>query len=165
MAKRYIERPTARQIVDRAEREARYERARDLNADWLASNYPAPKAQAPAPRLSKADQRAVDDYAMFQRFADEYEHNEIPDRLGKTGEYEPKSIYSPAPQSRIKFERPAKRKPRDPHATGKDCEIPEYRRHQTFTVEDGQGRARGAIQINPFSKRITIGGFGLTTRK
>lgn len=164
MAKRYIERPTARQIVDRAEREARYERGRDANADWLASNY-APTAKAAPTRFSKADQRAADDYAMFQRFADEYEHNDIPDKLGKTGNYEPKSIYSPAPKSPIRFERPAKRKPRDPHAVGTDCEIPDYRRHRTFTVEDGEGRARGAIQINPYSKRITIGGFGLTTRK
>jgi hypothetical protein len=163
MGKRYIERPTARQIVDRAEREAKFERAKDVNADWLAANF-APVA-TPAPHISRADMKQAADYATFNRFYDEWDTNDIPDKLGKTGEHEPKSIYSPVPASRIRFERPAKRKPRDPNAVGTDCEIPDYRRHQTFTVEDGDGRARGAIQINPFSKRITIGGFGLTTRK
>lgn len=163
MGKRYIERPTARQIVDRHEREANFERAKDLNADWLAANFAT--TAPPAPRISKADIRQAADYATFQRFYDEWDTNDIPDKLGKTGEHEPKSIYSPAPKARIRREAPRKRKPRDPHAVGTDCEIPDYRRHQTFTVEDGEGRARGAIQINPYSKRIAISGFGLTTRK
>lgn len=161
MGKRYIERPTARQIVDRAEREAKYERSKDVNADWLAANF-APTA-SPAPHISRAEMKQAAEYATFNRFYDEWDNNDIPDKLGKTGEHEPKSIYSPAPPSRIRFERPAKRKAAE--RTERDCEIPDYRRKQTFTIEDGEGRARGAIQINPYSKRITIGGFGLTTRK
>ncbi|MGC0389356.1 hypothetical protein [Bradyrhizobium sp. USDA 241] len=160
MGKRFIERPTARQIVDKAEREARYERAKNVNADWLAANF-APVA-SPAPAVSKADMKAAAEYATFNRFYDEWDTNDIPDKLGKTGEHEPKSIYSPVPASRIRFERPAKRKAAERNE--RDCEIPDYRRKQTFTIEDASGRARGAIEINPYSKRIRIGGFGLTTK-
>ncbi|SHH05058.1 hypothetical protein [Bradyrhizobium erythrophlei] len=107
------------------------------------------------------DQQSSDDYAAFKRDLELDSLNFHPDPIGR--HREPKSIYSPAPQSRVRFERPAKRKA--PERTDRDCEIPDYRRRQTFTIEDSSGRARGAIQINSYSKRIAIGGFGLTTRK
>ncbi|WP_315768448.1 MULTISPECIES: hypothetical protein [unclassified Bradyrhizobium] len=156
MGKRFIERPTARQIIDRAEREAQYERALDRDRDWLAANFGPP----PAPRLpTKAELKAAEEKATFDRFYDEWEHNEIPDRLGKTGQYEPKSIYSPAPASRIRREAPRKRKIAE--RTERDCMLPDdMRRHRTFHVTDGRGRDTATITINPFSKRITITGAG-----
>lgn len=162
MAKRYRERPTARQIISKADRDAAYERARDVHADWLNANF-APAPEPVQVRLSRADIESARDYALFQRDLeiDSGEHDVVPDKLGKTGTYEPKSIYDPAPRARVSFERPKKRKGRDPLAVSDDCEIPDYRRKQTFVLEDAQGRARGAIEINPFSKRVKIGGFGL----
>ncbi len=156
MAKRFIERPTARQIVDRAERDAQLERKMDAAKDWLAANYAPP----PAPRLpTKAELKAAEEVATFNRFFDEYEHNEIPDRLGKTGNYEPASIYSPAPASRIRREPPHKRKAAE--RNNADCELaPDMRRHRTFHVTDGRGRDTATISINPFSKRLTITGPG-----
>ncbi|WP_315740082.1 hypothetical protein [Bradyrhizobium sp. SZCCHNR1093] len=156
MGKRFIERPTARQIVDRAEREAQLERRLDMAKDWLAANY-APSAPPPLP--TKAELKAREEVATFNRFFDEYEHNEIPDRLGKTGQYEPKSIYSPAPAARIRREAPRKRKAAERNE--RDCELPtDLRRHHTLHVTDGRGRDKATITVNPFSKRITITGAG-----
>jgi hypothetical protein len=87
--------------------------------------------------------------------------NEMPDPMGKTGNHEPKSIHDPVPPSRISRIAPKKRKPRDPYATDQFCELPDYRRKQTYVIEDENGVARGAIEINPFSKKFRIGGFGL----
>ncbi|GAB9152858.1 MULTISPECIES: hypothetical protein [Bradyrhizobium] len=124
---------------------------------------------APAP-VAPVDEDA-ESYARFSDFITEYETFDLPDCKAVTPglvpvsrRAEPKSIHDPAPRARIAFEKPRKRRPRDPYATGKDCELPEYRQTRTVTVEDASGRARGVIQINPFSKRITIGGFGLTTK-
>ncbi|WP_316200947.1 MULTISPECIES: hypothetical protein [unclassified Bradyrhizobium] len=152
MAKRFIERPTARQIVDRAEREAQLERKMDMAKDWLAANYAPP----PAPRLpTKAELKAAEEVATFNRFYDEWEHNEIPDRLGKTGQHEPKSIYSPAPASRIRREPPRPR--RAAERNERDCELPQdMRRHQTLTVTNGRGKPTATIKVNPFSKRIEV---------
>lgn len=172
MGRRFIERPTARQIMTEAERrlireqrQISYEAKREEASDWLAANYP--KAPAPKPmtqRLSLEDMRSAADWAQFKRFEAMDDHNETPDPLGKTGHYEPKSIYDPAPRARVSFERPKKRKGRDPYAVSEDCELPEYRRSATYTIEDGNGVARGVISVNPFSKRIHVGGFGLSTR-
>jgi len=173
MGKRFIERPTTRQILTQAERQIireqakiRTEQALESNADWLAQNFPKPKAEPrKVPRISVEDARSAADWAQFKRFEAMDDDNVTPDPLGKTGHYEPKSIYDPAPPSRIRREAPKKRKPRDPYATSTDCELPEYRAKATYTIEDANGVARGVIRINPFSKRITIGGFGLSDRK
>jgi len=175
MAKRFIERPTARQIMTEAEKRVireqqriSYDAKREAADDWLAANYdPVPKSQPQHlhTRLSKADLQSAMDWAQFKRFEAMDEHNETPDPLGKTGHYEPKSIYDPAPPSRLRREAPKKRKGRDPWACSDDCEIPDYRRRETLTIEDASGRARGVIRINPYAKRIAISGFGLIERK
>jgi hypothetical protein len=168
MAKRFIERPTARQIMTEADRQAmreqatgRFELSREKADAWLSENYaPAPKAP-PAPK-GEVDSftRSIVENDRWITMMDNW--NENPDPMGKTGNHEPKSIHDPVPPSRISRIAPKKRKPRDPYAVSAECEIPEYRRKQTFVIEDAQGRARGAIEINPFSKRIRIGGFGLS---
>lgn len=167
MAKRFRARPKPRQIIDRAEREASFERALDRNRDWLAANF-AGERLPEAPRRPKietaADLESLRNLAMYERFIASDEHNETPDPLGKTGNYEPESVYSPAPPSRFQFERPRAR--RAGERNERDCELPpDPRRRETITVEDGSGRARGVISINPYSKRLTIGGFGLVERK
>jgi hypothetical protein len=172
MAKRFIERPTARQIMTEAERRVLREirqndyDAKRENADsWLAGNFaPVPKVPAMHERLSVSDLRDKAEYAQFKRFEAMDDHNETPDPLGKTGHYEPKSIYDPAPPSRIRREAPKKRKGRDPYAVSDDCELPEYRTTKTYTIEDAHGRAVGAIEVNQFSKRIRVGGSGLIDR-
>jgi hypothetical protein len=121
---------------------------------------------APAPVDEDAES-----YARFSEFMAEYDTFDIPDCKAVTPglvkvsmQPEPASIYSPAGSSRIKFERPRKRATPD-RSSGPDCELPpDPRRHLTFTVEDGSGRARGVVRINPFSKRIGVSGFGLTER-
>jgi hypothetical protein len=154
MAKRFIERPSARQIVDKAERDAAYERKRDLAADWLASNYAKPQ---PPPLPTKAELRLNEDHATFERFYNEHDHNETPDPLGKTGTYEPKSIYSPAPASRIRREPPAKR--RAAERDERDCELPaDGRRHLTLNVTNLKGKATGTITVNPFAKTFHVQG-------
>jgi hypothetical protein len=157
MAKRWIPRPTPRQIVDQAARNAVYERSLEDNAGWLAANTPVvPVAPEPYEPPSEA-------YRAYRRFEEMEEHNETPDRLGKTGEHEPKSIYSPAPASRFRFEQPNKRRSGDRNEP--DCELPaDLRRHATYIIEDASGRARGVVTINPFAKRIRVAGFGLTTK-
>ncbi|WP_315729847.1 hypothetical protein [Bradyrhizobium sp. SZCCHNRI2010] len=95
------------------------------------------------------------EYDTFQRFADEWEFNDIPDRLGKTGQYEPKSIYSPAPASRIRREPPRPR--RAAERNERDCELPaDQRRHHTLNVTNGRGKPTATIKVNPFSKRIEV---------
>jgi hypothetical protein len=173
MAKRFIERPTARQILTEAERRViaeqrrnAYDDKRESASGWLAANYaPPPKAEPVTARLSRADIRSAEDWAQFKRFEAMDDHNETPDPLGKTGHYEPKSIYDPAPPSRIRREAPKKRKGRDPYAVSDDCELPEYRTIRSYTIEDASGRAMGAIEVNQFSKRINVGGFGLVRRR
>lgn len=54
------------------------------------------------------DEQSRREYEAFCRDFELDELTIIPDRLGKTGEHEPKSIYSPAPPS--KFQRIAPRK-------------------------------------------------------
>src|SRR6266436_1100835 len=66
------------------------------------------------------DDRSAREYAAFQHDCVMDEYNDIPDKLGKTGDYEPASIYSPAPPSRFKVERPAKRKSAERNQ--RDCE-------------------------------------------
>jgi hypothetical protein len=122
---------------------------------------------APAPVDEDAES-----YARFSEFLTDYETFDIPDCKAVTPglvkvsmQAEPASIYSPAGSSRIKFERPKRRRAPD-RSSGPDCELPEdRRRHQSVVVEDAHGRARGVITINPFSKRIHVGGFGLVERK
>jgi hypothetical protein len=167
MAKRFIERPTARQIMTEADRQAmreqatgRFELSREKADAWLSENYaPAPKAP-PAPK-GEVDSftRSIVENDRWITMMDNW--NENPDPMGKTGNHEPKSIHDPVPPSRISRIAPKKRKPRDPYATSAECEIPEYRRKQTYVIEDANGVARGAIEINPFSKKFRIGGFGL----
>ena len=109
------------------------------------------------------DDRSAREYAAFQHDCLMDEFNDIPDRLGKTGEYEPKSIYSPAPPSR--FQRVAPKKRKSAERNDRDCELPaDPRRHQAVTVVDGAGIARGVVSVNPFSKRIAFAGFGLVER-
>jgi hypothetical protein len=170
MAKRFIERPTARQIMTEADRQVmrdqrngRFELAREKADAWLAENYAAP---APAPRAPKGE---VDSFTRtiieHDRWLTAQENwNENPDPLGKTGHYEPKSIHDPVPPSRISRIAPKKRKGRDPYACSEDCELPEYRTRKTYTIEDASGRAVGAIEVNQFAKRIRIGGSGLIDR-
>jgi hypothetical protein len=134
-----------------------------LRAHELARQQKVRRPKTQVETLS-ADQESAYDWAMFQHDCAMDEFNDIPDPLGKTGDREPKSIYDPAPQARISFQKPRKRKGRDPFNLSEHCELPDYRRHQTFTIEDASGRARGVIQINPFSKRINVGGFGLSSR-
>jgi hypothetical protein len=55
------------------------------------------------------DDRSAREYAAFQHDCVMDEFNDIPDRLGKTGNYEPASIYSPAPPSRFQRIAPRKR--------------------------------------------------------
>lgn len=121
------------------------------------------KAASKAPRKSAEElwEDKIEQQSEIIRMLNADHH--IPDPAGI--HREPDSIHSPAPAPRIRFERPRKRKGRDPHAVGKDCEIPDYRRSGTYTIEDSDGRARGAIEINPFSKRIRVGGFGLVEGK
>jgi hypothetical protein len=169
MAKRFIERPTARQILTEAERQIarelrtnNYERALDQNSDWLSANY----ASRPIPEAPRTPKGEVDSFTRSIVENDRWitmmdNWNENPDPMGKTGNHEPKSIHDPVPPSRISRIAPKKRKPRDPYATSAECEIPEYRRKQTYVIEDENGVARGAIEINPFSKKFRIGGFGL----
>jgi len=134
-----------------------------LRAHELARKQQVRRPHTQVSRLTE-DEQSAHDWKMFQHDLEMDEFYDIPDKLGKTGNYEPESIYSPAPPSRIRFERPAKR--RTGERNERDCELPpDPRRRQTYTIEDGSGRARGAIQINPYSKRITIGGFGLVERK
>lgn len=126
----------------------------------------AQKVRRPHTRVETLteDQQSAHDWKMFQHDLEMDAFNDIPDRLGKTGNYEPASIYSPAPPSRFHREPPRKR--RAAERNERDCELPpDPRRRQTLTIEDGDGRARGVIQINPYSKRITVGGFGLVERK
>lgn len=73
------------------------------DAEWLAQNY-AP-SQESYTRLSMADLTAREDYRRFQEMCDEEEINIVPDPLGRTGTHEPKSIYSPAPPTRLKVDR------------------------------------------------------------
>jgi hypothetical protein len=134
-----------------------------LRAHELAKAQRVRRPKTQVATLS-ADQESAYDYAMFQHDLAMDEFNDIPDPLGKTGDREPNSIYDTAPAGRIRREAPKKRKGRDPFTLSEHCELPDYRRKQTFTIEDASGRARGAIQINPFSKKIHVGGFGLTTR-
>jgi hypothetical protein len=101
------------------------------------------------------DDRSAREYAAFQHdcFMDEF--NDIPDRLGKTGNYEPASIYSPAPPSRFKVERPAKRKSAERNQ--RDCELPaDPRKRQTVTLVNDRGHVTGSVSLNPFTKRMTI---------
>lgn len=135
-----------------------------LRAHELARVQKVRRPHTQVARISEDEQSAYD-WKMFQHDLEMDQFFDIPDKLGKTGNYEPESVYSPAPPSRFRREPPrARRKP--DRSAGPDCELPpDPRRRQTFTIEDGSGRARGAIQINPYSKRITIGGFGLVERK
>jgi hypothetical protein len=155
----------AERRIIREQRQISYDQKREDASGWLAANYaPAPKAAPLTQRLSLEDARSAADWAQFKRFEAMDDHNETPDPLGKTGHYEPKSIYDPAPPSRIRREAPKKRKGRDPYAVSDDCELPEYRTTRSYTIEDASGRAMGAIEVNQFSKRIRVGGFGLTDR-
>lgn len=165
MGKRYIERPTARQIMTAHEREVireqkrgAYELARDANADWLAANYPEAK---PAPATSQSERDHAQMYMgkLWRAFGDLEETNILPAGV-KSYEMirrEPESIHSPAPASRFKFERPKKRKAAERNS--RDCELPiDMRRHHTLTVTDGRGRHTATITVNPFSKRIGVTG-------
>jgi hypothetical protein len=167
MAKRFIERPTARQIMTEAERQIMrdqrqisYDAKREAAASWLDANY-APTPEAPRKPRAEVDTmiRTVVENDKWITMMDNW--NEMPDPMGKTGNHEPKSIHDPVPPSRISRIAPKKRKPRDPYATDQFCELPDYRRKQTYVIEDENGVARGAIEINPFSKKFRIGGFGL----
>ena len=35
----------------------------------------------------------------------------------------------------------------------------------TYTIEDGNGVARGVVSVNQFAKRVTFAGFGLTHKE
>ena len=101
------------------------------------------------------DDRSAREYAAFQHDLMMDEYTDIPDRLGKTGNYEPASIYSPAPPSRFKVERPAKRKPAERNE--RDCELPaDPRRRQTIEVVNDRGHVTGTVRLNPFTKRMSI---------
>ncbi|WP_029083436.1 hypothetical protein [Bradyrhizobium sp. th.b2] len=173
MAKRYIERPTARQIMTEAERrvireqrQIDYDAKRENASDWLAGNYaPAPKAAQPMhTRLSKADLQSAADWAQFKRFEAMDDDNVTPDPLGKTGHYEPKSIHDPAPPSRIRREAPKKRKGRDPYAVSDDCDLPDYGiRKRSYSVVDDTGRQVGVVTTNPFRKTMAIAAYGLSS--
>jgi hypothetical protein len=172
MAKRFIERPTARQIMTQADRQiardqanGRFELSREKADAWLAENFATPQA-APAPRAPRAEvdsfTRSIVENDKWITMMDAW--NENPDPMGKTGNHEPKSIHDPVPPSRISRIAPKKRKGRDPYACSEDCELPEYRTRKSYTIEDEHGVARGVIEVNQFSKRIRVGGFGLTTK-
>ena len=117
-----------------------------------------PAMTAPAPVLDEHDE-----IMAFQREIDRLENDTfIPDPMGRSS-YEPKSIYSPAPASRIKFERPVKRKIGE--RNDRQCELPaDPRRKRTMTLIDDNGVARGVIGINPFAKRVAFAGFGMVQR-
>ena len=101
------------------------------------------------------DDRSAREYAAFQHDLVMDEYNDIPDRLGKTGNYEPESIYSPAPPSR--FQRIAPKKRRAAERNERDCELPaDPRRRQTIEVVNDRGHVTGTVRLNPFTKRMSI---------
>jgi hypothetical protein len=165
MAKRFIERPTARQILTKADRDAAYERSLESNRDWLAANF----AHQPLPEAPRAP-RQVDSFTAgimeMDRWLTEQDNwNENPDPLGKTGNHEPKSIHDPVKPSRLSFEKPRKRQGRDPYTVSKDCELPEYRRNRNYTVEDASGRAVATLTVHAFAGKIRIAGSGLSSKR
>jgi hypothetical protein len=131
-----------------------------LRSVELAKQQRIQRAKTTAPVPVEPVDEDAESWARLNQFYDDYETFDIPDCKGVTPGLvpvsraaEPKSIHSPAGQSRIKFERPRKRRSPD-RAAGPDCELPEdRRRHHTLTTTDGH-----AIRINPFSKRITVTG-------
>ncbi|ARQ95399.1 hypothetical protein [Bradyrhizobium phage BDU-MI-1] len=166
MAKRFIERPTARQIMTKADRDAAYERSLESNRDWLAANF----AHQPLPEAPRVPKQVDSFHASIMendRWLTEMENwNETPDPLGKTGSYEPKSIHDPVKPARISFEKPRKRQPRDPYATNnKSCELPDHRRNRHYTIENADGSTAGVIAIHGRAQRIRIEGFGLQNRR
>lgn len=165
MAKRFIERPTARQIMDKAARDAAYERSLESNRDWLAANY----AHQPLPEPPRAPKQ-VDSFTAsimeMDRWLTAQENwNETPDPLGKTGNHEPKSIHDPVRPSRLSFEKPRKKKGRDPYTVSKDCELPDYRRNRHLVIEDASGRAVGTLTVCAQAGKIRIAGSGMTHKR
>lgn len=126
-----------------------------LRAHQLARAQKVRRAHTRVETISE-DERSAREYAAFQNDFALDELTIIPDRLGKTGEYEPKSIYSPAPPSKFRMERPRKK---SVERTEHDCELPaDLRRHHTLTVTNGHGKNPVRVVVNPFNRTIHISG-------
>ncbi len=133
--------------------------------DWLARNDTGVRVAQSAPlHASQPTDREIESYASFCTFLADYDTNEAKDvSQSRTAPItslvrpEPKSIHSPAGQSQIRFERPAKR--RTAERNDRDCTLPaDQRKRHTLHAINGRGKDTATITVDPFNRTFAVSG-------